>query len=158
MPTLRSSLIRLAHETPAIRKQVLQVLAASAMSESDFWRIVGGIGWGTKTTDYKAISKHLKETLTPEEVDGLRTTLAKVEGHLYKVITDWEEDTEKSCELGDDRFNDLIAHIVGLGKQEYDAVLRDPQKAYDRAHARSRGNFAGFKESFNYAIPYSSDF
>lgn len=133
------------------------MILASAMPEAEFWRIVDGLGWGTKTTDYKALNKYLRKTLSEEGVGSLRTTLSKVESRLYKAIEGWERESGKSCGLGDDGFSDLIAHIVGLGKKEYDAVLRDPQQAYDRAHAKY-GTKGGFTESFNYAIPYESDY
>jgi hypothetical protein len=72
---------------------------------------------------------------------------------LYSAIETWEEETGKSCGCGDDGFNDLRAMIVGIGKLEYEAVMADPERAYNRATA-PYGSPEGYRESFAYAIPY----
>jgi len=33
----------------------------------------------------------------------------------------------------DDSFGDLVSHIIGMGKNEFDAVMLDPSKARIRA-------------------------
>jgi|GEM_PF-2454565 len=179
MSNFRKNLIRVAYTNPELRGSLLQVIASGAMPEPEFWEIVDGLGWGTKTTDYKALKKHLLRNLSPNQADGMRTTFSQMSGKLYRVLTKWEEagDTgdgaggirtpavsfrtwletgkrgnPREFGLGDDSFGDLLAHIIGMGKREYEAVLKNPQRALDRARSD------GYKESFAYALPYTADY
>lgn len=160
MPNLRANLIRLAQIHPESRSQLLRVLLASKMPEPQFWALVDGLGWGTKTTDYRALKKKLVRNLSPNDAEGFRTTFGQMTANLSRVLTRWEEDgyewgqssNPRSFGLGDDSWSDLLAHIVGLGKREYKAILANPQKALDRAR---KGDF---KESFAYALPYTDDY
>jgi hypothetical protein len=96
--------------------------------------------------------------LSPDEADEFYDTYTDMTGKLYDAIVEYETDQQledenfRGADLGGDSFGDLIAHIVGLGKREFDAVMRNPQRAIDRAH---RGDF---KESFAYAIPSKRDY
>lgn len=160
---LRSKLIRMAAAKPELRRDILAAITAAAMPESEFWKIVADLGWGTRSTDYNAIKKKLLRNLSPNQAAAFRTTYEMLRGRLYKAITKWEEEGDeffstgqarnpRSIGLGDDSFGDLLAHIIGLGKREFEAVLRKPQLAKDRA---MRGDY---KESFAYVIPYTSDY
>lgn len=163
MSDLRSNLIRVAYMNRELRPRLMQALTATAMPESDFWKIVDDLGWGTRTTDYKVIKKQLLRNLSPNQAASLQTTFAQMQGKLYKALTAWEENGDtwmetgkhgnpRSFGLGDDSFGDLIAHIIGMGKREFAAVLKNPQLAHDRARKNA------FKESFSYALPSTSDY
>ena len=124
----------------------------AAMSETEFWRLIEPYGWGTKTTNSDAIEKNLMGIITPDEADALQETFSKLKGELSRAITRYEKQNDVSVGLGDDGFGDLLAHIVGMGRKEYEATLRDPQLAIDRAKANK------FKESFAYALPSKRDY
>lgn len=155
--TLQDKAIRLAHAKPELRPVLVPLLKQAAMSESDFWAFIKPFGWGTKTTDYDAIEKAIMRKLSAEEADDLDQTFRRLKGRLYKRIEDWERENDRHLGLGDDGFDDLLSHIVGLGKREYDAVMANPELAYERAQARY-GSKDGFTESFSYALPSSQDY
>ncbi|HUU88870.1 MAG TPA: DUF4240 domain-containing protein [Candidatus Glassbacteria bacterium] len=116
------------------------------MTEERFWKIVEECGWGTKTIDDKAIKKILLKELSKEEAkeftDIKRKFMAQLDKKLAKVISN----------LGDDSYGDLLSHIIGLGKAEFEAVLNDPQLAKIRAEKYQ------FVESFSYVFPYDKDY
>ena len=127
----------------------------AAMPEGDFWKMVAKIGWGTKTTDYKAISAAgLNKYHTKKQLDGIRATFDKLKGALEIRLSKWMEDEAPGPEIhswgtGDDGFDDLCSHIVGLGWKEYQSVMKDPKLAWDRAQKNK------YKESFAYALPHN---
>jgi hypothetical protein len=106
------------------------------MNQTTFWSIVESSGWGTKTQDHKKLQKELLKKLTKREAEHVREIFEQLKSKLYDKVTNWEEETENSVGLGDDSFDDLLSHIVGLGKQEYEATMMDPQRAYERARKR----------------------
>jgi len=120
----------------------------AAVSDAQFWDLVKQIGWGTQTTDYKAIKQSLMSVLSKEEAASFFKVFHKVQGALMKAITKWEDETGENLEVGDDGFNDLTAHIIGLGKPMYDKVIRVPDLAKNIKYV----------ESFAYGIPYSTDY
>jgi hypothetical protein len=148
-------LMQMADETPGNRERVAALLMARAtMSEGTFGDVVKEIGWD-RNRDPKRIKKRLLALWTPEQAEAARDAFAKLQGRLYSRLDKWQrEDWSDAREfgLGDDGFGDLIAHIIGLGKREYDAVMKDPQRALERAH---RGDF---EESFSYALPWRDDY
>ena len=129
----------------------------STMSDAQFWSIVKELGWGTRTTDYKAILKALVKLWDVSNATDFRNTFDKLQMALKRRIEQWEDRSEVNLGIGDDSFDDLTAHIIGLGKREYDAVMQNPQLAYDRAQA-PYGSKEGYRESFAYAIPHEVDF
>jgi len=119
---------------------------AVAVPESTFWRIVDPIKWGTKTRDYNAVRQYLMKALTPQEAAGFATTFRKIKDKLDKKLS------KEVSGLGDDGYNDLLAHIIGMGKTEYEAVMKNPELGVDRADKHQ------FAESFAYAIPTERDY
>ena len=120
-------------------------------NENTFWTEVAHIGWGTKTTDYNAVKKVLFERWAPEFASSFTVILRGKANELKAKIEQWEKGQERRCEVGDDSFDDLTAHITGLGKHVYAAVMGDPTLAAARA---SEGDYA---ESFSYCIPSGGD-
>lgn len=129
------------------------------MSESQFWKIVDGLGWGTRTTDYDAIKQLLMQRLSAQQSEEMRTTFARLREQLRGAMTDRAAGMSIDMwNLGDDSFDDLISHIIGLGQREYERVLRDPQRAMPRARLGAHGPRSGFTESFSYVIPWEEDY
>lgn len=150
--TLRTKLIRLAHENPALRPHLLPLLKTAAMSEADFWKLIEPYGWGRKTIDYKPIKKSLLGKVPQDEAQALSDAFGKLKGSLAKAVSKWERENDKQLPVSDDGFDDLLSHIIGMGKREYEAALKDPAKVFERA------NKGDYKESFAYALPYKTDY
>ena len=117
------------------------------MTRQEFWTQVDELGWGTKTTDYKAIKIGFMKK-------GQKYTSA-FEGHFDFLRNNldnkmWQHHTRIDC--GDDSWSDLICHVIGLGQKEYEACLVNPQLFVDR------GSRNDYTESFCYGIPGEWEF
>lgn len=112
----------------------------------NFWSLVNEIGWGTKTTDYESVESFLMNKYSWEQCEEFRMIAHNFQNDLYKSCFS----VVKS--LGDDSFNDLLYHIVGLGHEEYQKVLKKPSLANERAIKYD------FKESFIYCFPHKHDY
>lgn len=122
------------------------------MTEQEFWAITEPYGWGVSTTDYSAIRSDLIGRITPDESMLMFHTFRELKGKLMTAIEGYEHRTGARCPVGDDGFEDLCAHIIGLGKAAYEAHLANPALAIERAERRD------YKESFGYAIPHRNDY
>jgi len=122
----------------------------AAMSESEFWKIIEPYRWGRGNTNYKEIEKDLMRKLTPKEADALQSAFAKLKGQADRALGDYFE--EQGEWVGGDSWDDFLSHIIGMGKQEYEADLKDK----DRALARFRKG--DYRESFAYALPTSHSY
>lgn len=123
------------------------------MNEEIFWKAVDDMGWEANGFDYDKIGKDLETRLWAEYGDqqageiatGLFITSMRVHNDLYKVVDKYARKT-KTYMGGDDSFSDLLNHIIGLGKAEYDAVMADPSLAAKRYEEDA------FTESFSYCF------
>lgn len=114
----------------------------SAMTREMFWETVAEMGWGTKTTDYKALKRFLM-------LKG-KAFCEEFQRHYDEVDSDL---LKAGCDLhGGDSVGDCRSHIIGLGKEEYDAVMADLSLGEARYE---RGDYT---EKFSYAFPYRGDF
>lgn len=115
-----------------------------AVSDEKFWDFVRRCEW-PKDHDYERIKMKMLRTLTKQEVESYKDALGKFRNKLSTKLTDVVSG------VGDDSYSDLLAHIVGSGKELYDAVMDDPsiaQKIIDNYD---------YRESFLYAFPYEDD-
>lgn len=107
-------------------------------------------GWGTKTTDYKAINLECfrqEAGYSRKNTRWLRDHCGTLTALLSKAVKD-ELGQDPCC----DSWSDTLNHIVGLGRHEFMRNLYEPQKIVDRAEA------GDYKESFGYALPYAEDY
>lgn len=97
--------------------------------EEYFWQFVSDAGWD-KNKDYEAIARRLSPKYGVD-----KRALHVMFDELQKKLM--EELDRPGVELGvsDDSFDDLTAHIIGMGRDEYYRVLNDPQNAV--AHKKS---------------------
>jgi len=115
-----------------------------AVSDEKFWDFVRRCDW-PRDHDYERIKMKMLRSLTKQEVESYRDTKAEFTNKLDTKIGDVVSG------VGDDGYSDLLAHIVGSGKELYDAVMDDPsiaQKIVDNYD---------YHESFSYAFPYEDD-
>lgn len=127
---------------------------AKKMTRDEFWGVVAELGWDMKG-DYEAGKKFLLEKFpTYEGAEEYSEHLGDVFDKLYKNQVDWcQENWEKrTTDCGDDGFSDLLHHVVGLGKEEYDRAMEDPWLVVKRARSYD------FMESFAYCTPYDRDY
>lgn len=126
------------------------------MTESRFWEIVNHLNWAdVSQTKYDSDSLRL-EVINTFGLDYLDVVELR---NIYYLA--WEEMDKKIGQRnpaggGDDSHNDLIAHIIGLGKEEFYSCLDD----YSLIEARGKATYGspkGYRESFSYIFPYSED-
>ena len=111
------------------------------------WNLIADIGWGTKTTDCKAIAREYFAKLGKNGMKLLEDFVDARWRDLDTCIKVWETNSGRTLELGsDDSYSDLIYHIVGLGEAKYYKVMHNPVLAEERSKA---GNY---KESFGYCF------
>lgn len=117
----------------------------SPMPPEDFWRVVAALKWG-EDTDYKAIGRLYHGMLTAEQRAAFEVTYDGFHAVLAGAIAEYEHKTGVSAGCGDDSFNDLCAHVVGLGREVYERELASPTLAVER------GRKGDFTESFAYTF------
>jgi len=123
---------------------------AATMSEAEFWKITEPFGWGKKTKDFKAIKKALMKKLSPDQAEALQNRYTELTSTVYDKLLPIIQESE--VWIGDDSLDDLVAHIVGMGKKEYNAVTKNPLLGLKRAEERD------YEESFSYALPSEEDY
>jgi len=110
-----------------------------------FWETVKKAKW-TSDHNYDRIKYQWMRELTPSQIEGLRRKFDKFRARLDNKITSVVHG------VGDDSFSDVLAHIIGMGKEAYDAVMKDPSLAQQLIDDNK------YRESFSYAFPYKDDY
>lgn len=116
--------------------------------ERAFWDAVAEIGWGTKTMDYRRVEERLLQSWDGPFTHGFKTKLTEKWTELIDVVEEFEKREGVTCGLVEESFWDLMHHIVGLGKKEYEATLKNPMRAI------RRGRDYDYVRSFAYCLPY----
>ena len=114
-----------------------------------FWGIVDMVNYKSDN-DYQRIKDLLKDLNAFAGVSSEKILLlAKVLNFKTKAIDKkWGDDIYN---VGDDSWSDLRCDIVSRGKEFYNKALMD----FDLVQRMA--NEDDYKESFSYAIPYTSD-
>jgi len=113
-----------------------------------YWQAVAEIGWGTKTTDSRAVEAAILKSWDNEFIYTFDRRTAALRQELSAKVERYEDLNDVSCGCGDDGFSDLINHVVGLGKEVYEAAMADPMLVVKRGRAYD------YVESFSYCIPF----
>jgi hypothetical protein len=93
--------------------------------EEYFWQFVEEAGWNNNK-DYQAIAKRLSPKYGADR-EALQVMFRELKRNLSKNLDDYFDPEE--LEVSDDGFDDLVSHIIGMGKEEYYRVLNKPDKA-----------------------------
>lgn len=108
---------------------------------------------GGRTVDYKHLAETYFKLLGKKKMRDLEQFVSARASDLYGAVKRYEADpAEGGCggrdlEVGsDDGFSDLRYHIVGMGKDEFDACMGDPEKMEIRSR---KGEYT---ESFHYVF------
>ena len=120
------------------------------MNDAKFWEIVKTVNWA-KDCNYKRIKHWMLNNLTLEEAMAFRKIASQKWALLDNLVGE-----RNPANGGDDSHSDLLYHVVGLGKKEFEAHLDDFLLL--AARGSSYGSEEGYTESFSYAIPYEDDY
>ena len=111
------------------------------MDEQEFWSIVGEIGW--PDAHYDAAKRWFMEQVTVEEAGEFREVYCAKVRTLRRVA-----ESDAVC----DSWDDTLAHIVGLGEDEFRRHCDEPSRI---ARREADGEY---RESFAYCIPATEDY
>ena len=122
-------------------------------TEDLFWEAVAELDWATRSRQprgYEVIKKQILAAWDREFILGFRDLMRVELRDLDSAIEKWE-DANDELPCGDDGYGDLKHHILGLGREVFEAEKADPALVLKRASEHD------YVESFGYAIPYKSD-
>lgn len=133
------------------------------MDLEKFWCITHLVGWRSLCTEMpdneleNSIFDIGKATFllfltNIEEMQAYQNRLRDLSMELYIAIRKWGDESGKKIYLPEDDYNDLLDHIIGLGKDEYERTLNNPELAFDRMATNN------FVESFYYCVPWRDDY
>lgn len=123
-----------------------RAIRVAGMAEDKFWDLAHAIGWGAPTSDCEALAKPLVARASYLECLAADRCRHVLQHALMDRIDSWSASTGTLVECGDDSFNDLTDHIVGLGRDAYAAVFESPGLAVERVNRRD------YQESFSYVF------
>lgn len=115
--------------------------AAKYLARIDFksphWNLISVIDWPNKGIEDHVVTEEQRDFFSDVQrtVYNALNSYGKSIGLLYRWLP-----------VSDDGFDDLTAHIVGLGAKEVEKVIKYPKKALARASARN------YKENFMYCF------
>lgn len=104
--------------------------------EDYFWQFVEEAAW-QHSKNYRAIAARLSLKYGADQIP-LETIFRELQKELMNKLDQFE------LEVSDDSFDDLTAHIIGMGQEEYYRVLNEPEFAI--AYRNS------YVESFAYVL------
>lgn len=112
---------------------------------TDFWSIVDAIGWGSITENYDLIKSCLLEVFTKEQILKIHEKAIAARKILDKRVAKYEEENniDNLFGTGDDGRWDVLAHIVGLGKDTYNDAMENP------------GRYSKIKSSENFEYSFN---
>jgi len=118
-----------------------------------FWSEVALIGWTDNPEKgfYNKAKARLLRRCTGEFLGEFREMKEGFENELGMAVDRVERKTGESTGCGDDGWGDLLNHVIGLGKEEYEASLADPMRVI------KRGQACNYAESFDYCVPFGTD-
>lgn len=127
----------------------LDGMIAEPMSEDYFWEVISRMDYGSDL-NYNRIKNTFKNEITPEFKKIYNKLYSQLENRIDEMLqNEGINNYEDLIDLGDDSFGDMIAHIIGLGKDEYEKCMLNIQEV--SAHAKGESDTKeGYSESFDY--------
>lgn len=141
----------------AMSKELIMVArditAEPRINESGFWKIIEKLNW---SGDYKETSKYLHKNFSQTQISDIENLVDAKVNQLKKVLDKYQKDVEE-IPVSDDGYSDLLYHLVGSGKKEYETALKDP--SYARAIcSEAPESFAYVFQTFENKDDYEEDF
>jgi hypothetical protein len=116
------------------------------------WALIEEINWKSRSRTrrgYEGGKQFLLDNFTKETCDALRDFAKKQKNALYVRVANYESDYGRCGNYGgDDSYDDMLWHVVGLGEDVYNMIMDNP-KLLDRID---------FVESFSYCFPFEDDY
>mgnify|MGYP003969937547 CR=1 FL=1 len=125
------------------------------MTQEKFWNIISKLNWNIDF-DYKRISTEImKPSILPiEERKSFYSVAQNLHSNLYDHINTFsEEDYSKYVNGSDDTLDDIISHIIGVGKKTYNKCFMNKSEL----QKYSPEGEIGYKENFFYSFQNLSD-
>ena len=123
------------------------------MTEDRFWELVESVNWAEESCikgriDFDRLQKELRARMT----DGEDESLSHIFNAAWKTLDSVVGPDRNPAGGGDDSHGDLMSHIIGMGREEFYAALRNYYVIEARGNAEY-GTKDGYRESFSYIIP-----
>jgi hypothetical protein len=116
------------------------------------WALIEEINWKSRSRTrrgYEGGKQFLLDNFTKETCDALRDFAKKQKNALYVRVANYESDYGRCGNYGgDDSYDDMLWHVVGLGEDIYNMIMDNP-KLLDRID---------FVESFSYCLSYEYEY
>ena len=117
------------------------------------WKDIEEINWevhSKKSRGYEEAKLYILRNFTKSRCTKIREFVNERFDDLYEFIQTFEyvNDTHCGDYGGDDSFGDMIHHVIGLGEDKFEEIMKDPSKL----------NGMDYTESFSYCLPYGDDF
>lgn len=133
---------------PTALKDYIEMLKVGRVSEEDFWKAIELMNWPSDHC-YDRIASELDSELYGNrgKACALADMFYSLRDKLYEEIDNKIFDKnliyDEVIGLGDNGFSDLLANIIGMGKETYERALKDP------VFAGQQGTYESFAYSFN---------
>ena len=110
-----------------------------------FWKVVAEIDWQGRCDQvarepWRSVEAEVATKWDAAFLREFRSHLDEVCGALRERMMGWGR--EDAIRVSDDGMSDLVAHVVGCGREVYDETMNDPWQAVFRVDEdRYRENF-----------------
>lgn len=136
----------LAEEHQRVLSAALAPKTVAPMEDDGFWGLVQRVQWPQDVDRGRRILVNQLGTI--ERAEAFRDTYTHKYNEVSKALDSVEDDIPF---LGDDSYSDLVAHVIGLGREIFERETSNPQLLVKRAELYD------YKESFSYCVPELSD-
>lgn len=102
------------------------------MDMNRFWEIIESVNWdeNSRNVNTTTIGRDLLRKHGREVLQQVRDQYGMLMSELYQRIDKWEDANGRLPNYGgDDSFDDLLAHIMGMGRMKYEEVMENPAAA-----------------------------
>ena len=112
-----------------------------------FWKLVEKIGWVTKTVNYASVRENFIKNYSKLTLRIFCEQYKNYYDELINAIKDYNKNNNESVPYsGRDAHWDTLAHIVGLGYEEYMRNINNPK------HVEERCDNSDYVENFSYCF------
>jgi len=138
-----------ATEVVSLKVVVIKDPARKMSIEDEFWAAVERINWPGLCQDEEIDFNEIREFLLKEFGEDSCKCFFGLHRRKYRALQELMRayDKNNEAQVSDDGLWDLCAHIVGLGKEEYEAALLNPRIIVDRGRSNK------YRENFGYCFP-----
>lgn len=125
------------------------------MNSERFWSLVHACEWPRVVNASREVVREVTDKAKYETLPSLildRVEGTEFHGVMAQKLRDLERATKEadvSLRVSDDAWDDILCHVIGLGKDEFQACLDEPRLI--KNHATS------YMESFRYCVPFGEE-